>query len=148
MVSHDGGATFSRHPAPPSVVCHFEEKPGAIWAPCATGMMSGVWRSTDGGAHFTWTTGATTKSGGPEEPNSAVFAAASATTAVYGFQDLFTTVDGGAHWAAIATPRGATWTYVGFTDATHGAAIARFGSASRLYYTTDGGASYHPVPIR
>jgi len=45
----------------------------------------------------------------------------------------------------------ADWTYLGFTDATHGVALGNFGTGghqdSRLYYTTDGGASYHYVPV-
>jgi hypothetical protein len=148
MISHDGGATFASHAVPPSVACRFEEKPPAIWAECATGMMSGVWRSTDGGAGFAGVGGDAARSGGPLAPNSAVFGAASATTAVYGFQTLYRTTDGGARWAPVTAPRGVRWIYLGFTDATHGAAIAQFASASRLYYTTDGGASYHPVTVR
>jgi hypothetical protein len=36
---------------------------------------------------------------------------------------------------------------VGFTDPTHGVAIGFTGSNWRLYYTIDGGVSYHLVPI-
>ena len=63
---------------------------------------------------------------------------------------LFRTTDGGASWSRVAAPS-AGWTYLGFTDATHGVALGNFGTGgrqdSRLYYTTDGGASYHYVPI-
>lgn len=50
-------------------------------------------------------------------------------------------------------PTGVTWwSYLGFTDPAHGAALGYLGSGSanhaQLYYTTDGGASYHEVPIR
>jgi photosystem II stability/assembly factor-like uncharacterized protein len=151
LVSHDGGATFARYQPPPNVACQFQEpSPGVIWAPCATGMMSGVWRSTDGGASFRGAGGSATRNGAPEQPNSAAFAAASSTTAVYGWQRLYRTVDGGAHWSAVPTPAGVTqWRYLGFTDSTDGVALGWFGgpSSERLYYTTDGGASYHRVSI-
>jgi photosystem II stability/assembly factor-like uncharacterized protein len=79
------------------------------------------------------------------------FAAASATTAVVGFQRLYRTVDGGTRWAPVG-PAGLTWSYLGFTDPTHGVALGYLGPESpnhaRLYYTTDGGASYHELPIR
>ncbi len=49
-------------------------------------------------------------------------------------------------------PTGITWwQYLGFTDATHGVALGYQGteipSHERLYYTTDGGLSYHVVPM-
>src|SRR5947209_5565348 len=51
-ISHDSGATFTRYGVPPSVACQFEEpEPPVIWAHCATGMLSGTWRSSDGGQH-------------------------------------------------------------------------------------------------
>ena len=43
------------------------------------------------------------------------------------------------------------WAYLGFTDDTHGVALGYVGSVSpaneRLYYTTDGGQSYHLVTV-
>ena len=49
-------------------------------------------------------------------------------------------------------PTGITWwQYLGFTDTTHGVALGYFGSETtsheRLYYTTDGGLTYHLVRI-
>jgi photosystem II stability/assembly factor-like uncharacterized protein len=146
-ISHDAGATFSRYAAPPSVACQFEEpEPPVVWAHCATGMLSGTWRSADGGQHFAETTGT------PELPNSAAFGSASATTAVVGYRQLYRTADGGASWTPVSGPVGITWwQYIGFTDPTHGVAIGYVGaeqaSNERLYYTTDGGASYHLVSI-
>ncbi len=53
-------------------------------------------------------------------------------------------------WTPITAPS-ADWTYLGFSDPTHGVAIGNFGTGGhqdlRLYYTIDGGASYHFVPI-
>jgi len=63
---------------------------------------------------------------------------------------LYRTTNSGGRWIAAAAPS-ADWTYLGFTDATHGVALGNFGTGghqdSRLYYTTDGGASYHYVPV-
>jgi photosystem II stability/assembly factor-like uncharacterized protein len=149
-ISSDSGAHFRlAGPPPPSITCRFEGAPPVIWAPCATGMMSGVWRSTDDGGTFTGVGGDATRSGIPAAPNSAAFAAASPTTAVYGYQQLWRTSDAGSHWSRVPGTSGATWwTYLGFTDATHGVAIGQFPGGNRLYYTTDGGRSYRYVPIR
>jgi photosystem II stability/assembly factor-like uncharacterized protein len=153
LVSHDGGVIFARYPSPsPGLGCDFQElSPPVVWAHCPTGMMSEVWRSTDGGATFQLASGVT----GPpadELPNSAAFAAASATTAVVGYSRLYRTTDGGQSYAPIVGPAGVTWwQYLGFTNPTHGVALGYVGSEipshERLYYTTDGGLSYHLVPI-
>jgi photosystem II stability/assembly factor-like uncharacterized protein len=153
MVSHDSGRTFARYAVPPSVACAFQEQARpVIWAHCATGMLSGVWRSTDNGTSFQPASGANRQSL-PELPNSSAFAAASSTTAVVGYQQLYRTTDGGASWAPIASPKEITWwQYLGFTDSTHGVALGYAGSEipthQRLYYTTDGGLTYHLVLIR
>jgi photosystem II stability/assembly factor-like uncharacterized protein len=154
LVSHDQGITFARYPSPsPDLGCAFQElSPPVVWAHCPTGMMSEVWRSTDGGATFQLASGGGSIGPGDGLPNSAAFAAASATTAVVGFQQLYRTTDGGEAYSPIATPAGITWwQYLGFTDATHGVALGYLGSQipshERLYYTTDGGLSYHPVPV-
>jgi photosystem II stability/assembly factor-like uncharacterized protein len=148
-VSQDGGRSFATYPAPASVACQFEmPAPPVVWAHCATGMLSGTWRSTQGGANFV-----AVRHGLPELPNSAAFASASATIAVVGYRQLYRTTGGGSSWAPASGPSGITWwQYLGFTDPTHGVAIGYVGaerpSNERLYYTTDGGASYHLVRIR
>jgi photosystem II stability/assembly factor-like uncharacterized protein len=115
-------------------------------------MLSGVWRSTDGGARFTPASGSGTAHGALELPNSAAFAAASATTAVVGYRQLYRTTDGGASYQPVGPHGISFWQYLGFTDTTHGVALGYAGSQVpshvRLYYTTDGGQSYHLVSIR
>ena len=149
LVSTDGGASFASHAAPsPGLPCDFEaQSPPVIWAHCATGTESGVWRSTDSGASFAPAGG----TGLSPLPNSALFAAASDTTAVVGYQQLYRTADAGSTWTSITVPGVVQWAYLGFTDSTHGVALGYVGSVStaneRLYYTTDGGQSYHLVPI-
>lgn len=153
LVSHDQGVTFARYPAPGyGLGCDLQElSPPVVWAHCPTGMMSLVWRSTDGGATFQLASGVR---GGPpqlELANSAAFAAASATTAVAGFQQLYRTVDGGKSYVPVGPTGIGSWQYLGFTDATHGVALglgSQPGSRERLYYTTDGGLTYHLVSIR
>jgi photosystem II stability/assembly factor-like uncharacterized protein len=149
LVSTDGGASFGSAPAPsPGLPCDFQaQSPPIIWAQCATGTESGVWRSTDSGKNFVTAHG----SGLPPLPNSAVLGAASDTTAVVGYQQLYRTSDAGASWTPTGPSGVAQWTYVGFTDATHGVALGYLGSIApanqRLYYTTDGGQTYHLVPL-
>jgi photosystem II stability/assembly factor-like uncharacterized protein len=148
LVSHDGGASFTASPAPsPGLPCLFAAPaPPVVWARCATGMQSGVWRSTDDGAHFT-----AVVAGGLSLPNTAAFAAASASTAVVGGQKLYRTTDDGATWSPVGPSGIAQWAFLGFTDVTHGVAIGYAGSVSpaneRLYYTIDAGQSYHLVPV-
>jgi hypothetical protein len=153
LVSHNRGASFTRYAAPPNVACHFEEPAtSVIWAHCATGMLSGIWRSTDGGAHFTPASGSGTARGALELPNSAAFGAASATTAVVGYQQLYRTADGGASYQPVGPHGISFWQYLGFTDPTHGVALGYAGSQipseTQVYYSTDGGLTYHLVSIR
>jgi hypothetical protein len=150
LVSHDSGASFATYAAPsPGLPCEFEgaASPDA-WAHCVTGTESGVWLSHNGGASF-----ASAEPAGTHLmlSNSAVFGAASGTTAVVGYQQLYRTGDAGRTWTAVGPPGIAGWTYLGFTDATHGVAIGYVGQIApgnqRLYYTTDGGQSYHLVTL-
>jgi photosystem II stability/assembly factor-like uncharacterized protein len=147
-ISDDGGAHFVRLTGVKGAGdCGYDavSSPFAIWALCSTGMApDDILLSTDSGNTFRAAAGV------PDGPIDA-FAAATATVAVASGQGpLFRTSNGGASWTSVAAPS-AGWSYIGFTDATHGVAIGNFGSGghpqSRLYYTTDGGASYHLVPI-
>ena len=146
-ISHDGGLTFSTHPVPANVSCQFQAPtPPVIWAHCATGTLSGVWRWTGDSRGFA----SESSHGLPEQPNSAGFGAASASTAIVGYRQLYRTTDGGASYQAVDAPAVDWWEYIAFTDPTHGVALASTGTGGggQLYYTTDGGASYHPVMIR
>ena len=145
-LSHNAGVSFSQAASPSKgLPCDFEEPGGGVvWAHCATGTESATWRSTNSAASFQAVHG-------PSLPNSALFAAASPTTAVLGATTLDRTTDGGAHYAPVRGVGGVTaWQYLGFTNPTHGVAIGYVGSSptpanERLYITTDGGASYRLV---
>jgi photosystem II stability/assembly factor-like uncharacterized protein len=151
LVSHDDGSTFVTSPAPsPGFPCQFAApEPPVIWAACPTGTESGVWRSTDNGAHFTVAAGTGTSL---HLPNSAPFAAASSEIAVVGDQPMMYRSDNsGALWSQVGPSGVAQWAYLGFTDATHGVALGYLGSLApaneRLWYTTDAGQTYHVVPL-
>ena len=156
LVSHDGGASFTSYPSPsPGLGCQYQEaEPPVVWAHCATGTESGVWRSTDAGATFDTAEPSSRLS----LPNSAPFAAASASTAVVGYQQLYQTGDDGATYTPVkitqsppADSQPVAYAWLGFTDPTHGVALGYVGSVApanlRLYYTIDGGQTYHYVAI-
>ena len=146
LVSDNGGASFRRVGGTRRVSdCTYDGGPQALWALCSTGMAPDViLLSTNSGNTF---------SPAAQVPDGPIdsFAAATATVAVASGQGpLFHTGDTGASWTPVSAPS-ANWIYLGFTDATHGVAIGGFGKGGqqdyRLYYTTDGGASYHRVMI-
>jgi photosystem II stability/assembly factor-like uncharacterized protein len=155
LVSTNDGLDLQPGANLPAQNCSFDATVDAstIWAACnAPPEVGTLSRSTDAGKSFTsygsWV--------GPVQS----FGAFSATGAVAGSVRLFRTVDGGRTWQLIpGLPKSPIWSYIGFTDATHGVAVGEFGGSStsdsgtsvpgtwRLYYTTDAGTSYHYVPI-
>ena len=145
-VSRNAGVSFTREGSPSKgLPCDFEEPDsGVVWAHCVTGTESATWRSTDAGAHFHSVSG-------PPQPNTGLFAAASADTAVLGADKLFRITRGGTHYATIPTVATTHLQYLGFTDATHGVALGYDSSLAagneRLYHTSDGGATYRLVSI-
>ncbi len=147
-ISHNSGVSFTPQASPSKgLPCDFEEPAGGVvWAHCATGTESATWRSTDSGASFQ-------PLHGPSQPNSALFAAATSSTAVLGADKLYRTTDGGGHYATVSSAGAVTaWQYLGFTDATHGVAIGYVGSSptpanERLYYSSDAGATYHLLSV-
>jgi photosystem II stability/assembly factor-like uncharacterized protein len=148
LVSNNNGRGFTRVGGVRGAGdCAYDGGPQALWALCIRGMApDDILLSTDSGNNFR---AAAQVPDGPIDS----FAAATATVAVASGQGpLYVTTNAGASWTPSAAPN-ANWTYLGFTDATHGVAIGDFGSDGsvkdgRLYYTTDAGASYHRVPIR
>jgi photosystem II stability/assembly factor-like uncharacterized protein len=146
LVSSDQGNHFRRvggvrHAG----ACSYDGGPQALWALCSTGMAPDeVLLSTDGGNTFTAAAQV------PDGPIDAFGAASGSAAVASGQGPLFRTTDGGATWTRVNAPSGG-WTYIGFSDPTHGVALGNFGTGghqqNRLYYTTDGGASYHLVPI-
>lgn len=161
VVGTRAGASFTTHTSP----CYSglggkleAASSEAIWAACPTGMLAGLWRSDDGGAHWKQLTSA------PQLPNSAMVAAASASTAVVAPDPnggLLITTDGGATWKTISVgSAGYSWSWVGFTDATTGSALEFEGQVpagwpwpkgpfpEQLWRTTDGGLTWSgPVRI-
>jgi hypothetical protein len=149
LVSHNRGATFTSYRSPGAGLgCAYEEAQApVVWARCATGTEAQVFRSTNGGQRFR-------PAGlgyGQEIPNLAAFAAATGTVAAVADNHIYRTGNGGASWTAKG-PSGFLWPYLGFTDATHGAALgvpSSYGGDQLvfLFYTTDGGRSWHKVTI-
>jgi hypothetical protein len=155
LVSHDRGASFTFSRPLPEVGCAPNEPvPRTVWMLCSGGMTDLLFRSTDGGREFSQPD----SNGNPRDAPSlaglghAILGAADATTAVIGSQELLRTTDGGRTFKRVPMPiadRG--WSYVGFFDATHGVALGLFGESEfppgRLYYTSNGGASYRLIRI-
>jgi photosystem II stability/assembly factor-like uncharacterized protein len=146
-VSSDNGNHFARKRGVVGAGdCSFDGGPQALWALCSRGMAPDeILLSSDSGSTFR---------AAAQVPNGPLgtFAAASGTVAVVSAQGpLYRTTDSGSSWIRVAGLPPANWTYLGFSDPTHGVAIGSFGTGghqySKLYYTIDGGASYHAVPI-
>ncbi|HYB29396.1 MAG TPA: hypothetical protein VEF89_22485 [Solirubrobacteraceae bacterium] len=148
LISHNRGASFTSYRSPAGLWCDYEEV-GApvVWARCGTGMAATVFRSTNGGRSFQ----PASLGYGQEIPHGAAFAPATATIAAVADNRIYRTGNGGASWTAVG-PSGFLWPYLGFTNATHGAALAvpssyGGGYLEFLFYTTDSGVSWHKVAI-
>jgi photosystem II stability/assembly factor-like uncharacterized protein len=142
--SVDGGRTFVMGAGPCYSDLGGDLEPSSasvVWAICPTGLMSGAWRSTNGGVTF-----APLKTRGLV--NSAALAPASDTTAVLAGNGagapLLRTTNGGASWRPVTPKAGGYDYWVGFTDAKVGVAI---GSDGVLWRTTDSGASWSRVKL-
>ena len=151
LISRDRGGAFSRDNAVGSPCVIQPVTASVVWAFCSGGMMGHVMRSTNGGHSFSLAEGGTEGAGASGEYHAAVFAAANATTADVGFGRLLRTTDGGRSYRPVG-PRGQEWTFLAFTDATHGVALAgppyTTPPADHLYVTTDAGQSFTLIPIR
>jgi len=154
LISHDQGANFTYSRPMPEVVCNPDEPvPGTVWMLCSGGMTDLLFRSTDGGHEFSqpdW-------NGNPKDAPSLVglshstLGAVDTTTAVIGSQELLRTTDGGRVFKRVRLPLAASGWDVAFIDSRHGLALGKFGESefphARLYYTSNGGASYRLVRI-
>ena len=121
LVSHNRGASFTSYRAPRGVLgCEYEEPQApVVWARCGTGTQAEIFRSTNGGQSFQ-----PARLGyGQGIPHGAAFAPATATIAAVADNRIYRTGNGGASWTAVG-PVGFLWPYPGFTNATHGAALA------------------------
>ncbi len=156
FISNDQGNHFARKRGVRNAGdCSFDGGPQALWALCSRGMAPDeILLSSDSGSTFR------TTSQVPDGPLG-TFGAASGNAAVVSTQGpLYRTTNGGASWTPVTVQSApgapvanlpANWTYLGFSTPSHGVAIGNFGTGGhqdlRLYYTIDGGASYHFVPI-
>jgi photosystem II stability/assembly factor-like uncharacterized protein len=122
-----------------------------VWAVCPTGMLSGAFRSEDGGA--TWSP----LHPGKELANSAQIAPASDDVAVIATGNqaqLLRTADGGDTFAPVYPVSSGSWSFLGFTDPTTGSALRLVGGSTstqgeRLYRSADGGVDWQgPVAVR
>lgn len=117
-----------------------------VWAVCDTGNFDQTYRSRDNGRSFRL---ART----PGESNGASIAPFSADEAVLdvgGIRSLYRTTDGGARWSEVrSTPQNGTFLWLTSTTNRRGfAVIETWAPAQRVWRTTNGGATWQPLPIR
>lgn len=129
---------------------------GVVWAVCPTGMLAGLWLSTDGGRSFR-AVRSLHDAGGLRRPltNGAEIVATSSRDAVlYGGAGgpLWHTSDAGLHWSRLAqTASFEQIFWLTFTTRRFGAAVVQSrgaGSHGELWRTTDGGETWRNVPLR
>jgi photosystem II stability/assembly factor-like uncharacterized protein len=148
--STDGGGRFviRNGPCAPGLGGDLEPSSArVVWAVCATGMMAGASRSTDGGVTFK-------PLRTPPLVNAARLAPASDRTAVLAAngasRPLYRTTDGGATWRPNRLPgKDDVWYDVVFTDPHTGDALVQVGArATAIWRTTDGGTTWSTIRQR
>jgi hypothetical protein len=151
--SSNSGRTFTSYRGP----CYFD-LPGRlvpsggsdVWAVCPSGMMASLLRSTDGGRTFPLTRSFHDPGGVQLPPltnGAQIFPLSRDAALVYGGPGapLYRTANGGTRWAQAGeawTPEHAPF-WLGFPSGRVGYALA----ATKLWRTTDGGRSWHAVPL-
>jgi photosystem II stability/assembly factor-like uncharacterized protein len=158
--SVDGGRTFSESAAPciPGLGGTLIPAGGrVVWAVCPSGMAAGLTLSTDGGVSFPLRR-SFHDPGGTRLPfltNGADIVTPSATAAVL-YQGaagpLYRTTDTGRHWIRVSGTADLQEVFLlAFSSSRDGALIATTRShpvRASLWRTTDGGASWHVLPVR
>lgn len=148
--STDGGRTFKTGPGPCAPGLGGELEPSStrvVWAVCATGMLAGASRSTDGGISFT-------PMPTPPLVNAAEIAAASDRTAALALgvagRPLYLTTDGGHSWRPVArSGKNDYWYDIAFTDRHVGEALVEMGGRrATVWRTTNAGATWSEIPQR
>lgn len=157
-ISSDRGRSFAARKGPCLAELGGRLSPaggGVVWAVCPTGMMAMLSLSTNGGRSFAIRS--FHDPGGTHQPaltNGGEIAPASPRMAVlYGGGNgaLHRTTDSGRHWTRVAGTGGLEEVFtLGFSTSRDGIMLATTRSHSRaqLWRTTDGGASWHVVPLR
>lgn len=155
-LSSDRGRTFTSRQGPCLNELGGSLVPTAgavVWAVCPSGTMAGLSLSTNGGRSF----GIRSfhDPGGVRQPaltNGAQIAAASPSIAVLsrGAGGAFLrTTDAGRHWRAVPrTARIRQVFWLAFTNRRVGAAVVQLRNRTVLWHTTDGGITWHFVPVR
>ena len=158
--STDGGRAFSVQTGPCFADLGGRLVPagrGVVWAVCPSGMMAAVFLSRDGGRSFPATRSFHDPGGLslPAGTNAAQVVAPSARVAFLyrGVQGpLLRTSDAGVRWTRLGrTARWGQVIWLGFSSNRDGAALAaptQSGSTRAAFWrTTDGGATWHVVPL-
>jgi photosystem II stability/assembly factor-like uncharacterized protein len=148
--STDGGRTFTTGAGPcvPGLGGELESSSTrVVWAVCATGMMAGASRSTDGGTSFT-------PMPTPPLVNAAQIAPASDRTAVLALggvgRPLYRTTDSGHRWRPVGpTGKKDYWYDIAFTDRRVAEALVEIGARrATVWRTTNAGATWSEIRQR
>ena len=148
LSSPDGGAHWNRRPGP----CFRDFGGGlwlvadVVWAVCPTGMLAGIWRSTNDGP-FRSADGRSRP-----WPNFVSVVATGPDTAVAASFGVFRTTDAGAHWQSSrsghSTDGGARWFSFSFPDPREGWGLVNDDGTVSLVRSIDAGRSWTDVSLR
>lgn len=116
-----------------------------VWATCDTGNFSETYRSKDNGHSFRLVRTPGESNGASVAP----FSARAAVLDVGGIRSLYRTTNGGGRWTEVrSTPQNGTFLWLRSTTNRRGfAVIETWKPAQGVWRTTDGGATWHSMPI-